>query len=462
MPSVAATIDPQLAWQPWQPSRLQPWNSRAAAHLYRRASFGASTAQLDDATSRGPQECVDRLLETCKPENAETQAFDSQMASMAEGLLASEPEALESWWLYRMLFTPAPLRERLTLLWHGHFATSAATVENTAMMLRQNQTLRHHALGQFEPMVQAISRDPAMLSYLNSTTNAKLHPNENYARELMELFCLGVGNYTERDIQETARCFTGWEIRRGQYQFNKHQHDFGNKSIFGQTGKFDGDDAIRIILQQDAAPRFIARKLVNYFCCDQPVSEGLTEPLADQLRQNDFHMEPVVRRILTSRYFYSQASIGRKIRSPVDLAIGMLRCLDGAVGTISLARELRPLGQRVFFPPNVKGWEGGRHWINATTLIGRVNLATKILRDEDIRFGGSTLVNYFARHFSDPELSTPRQIIEFLTDLLVAVPLTAGAAHALIEVANNGQHDTSRRADRVLNTMTALPEFQLS
>lgn len=454
--------EPPLAWQPWQPTQKHPWNRRAAAHLHRRAGFGASSSLLNDSVTSGPQACVDRMLDSCRSENPETRAFDSEMDTMADGLVASQPEALEPWWLYRMLFTPAPLRERMTLFWHGHFATSAAVVQNTSMMLRQNQTLRHHALGRFEPIVQAISRDPAMLTYLNSTTNEKLHPNENYAREVMELFCLGVGNYTERDIQETARCFTGWEIRRGKFRFNKHQHDFGGKSILGQTGAFDGDDAVRIILQQDAAPRFIARKLVNHFCSDQPISDELIEPLADQLRQNDFTIEPVVRRILTSRYFYSQASIGQKIRSPIDLVMGILRCLEGATGTIHLARQLRPLGQRIFFPPNVKGWDGGRQWINATTLIGRVNLATEILRDEDVRFGGGDLATYVERLSSSSELHTSSQMVESLTDLLVAVPLHVRAQRELIEVAKRRRQDSARAAIGVLNMITALPEFQLA
>jgi len=337
MAAEANTLDPQLSWQPWEPTESEPWNRILAAHLFRRASFGASRTELDEAIVSGPQECVDRLLSAGRNDDLSTQTFNVEMETMAAGLAASEPQALEPWWLYRMLFTPAPLTERMTLFWHGHFATSAATVQNAAMMLTQNETLRQHALGRFEPLVQAVSRDPAMLTYLNSTTNARLHPNENYARELMELFCLGVGNYTERDIQETARSFTGWEIRRGRYRFNKHQHDFGMKSIFNQTGELDGDDAVRIILAQASAPRFIARKLIRYFVCDQGVSDELVEPLARELRGNGFHIEPVLRQILTSRYFYSKASVGQKIRSPLELAIGVLRCLEGTVGTIALA-----------------------------------------------------------------------------------------------------------------------------
>ncbi len=461
MTAIAETLSPAQAWQTWKPSAGERWDHQKAAHLYRRASFGASRKQLDEAVALGPQECVDRLLEACEPGQPETAAFDVEMTKMAASLAAGEPGGLEPWWLYRMLFTPAPLRECMTLFWHGHFASSAATVDSAAMMVTQNQTLREHALGKFETLVQAVSRDPAMLTYLNSTTNARLHPNENYAREVMELFCLGLGNYTEREIQETARCFTGWEIRRGKFRFNRHQHDFNTKTIFGQTGNFDGDDAVRIILQQRAAPRFIVRKLINYFVCDQPVSDELIEPLANELRDNGFHIQPLVRRILTSRFFYSAESIGQKIRSPVELAIGLLRSLEGTVGTIALAQHLRPLGQRVFFPPNVKGWDGGTTWINATTLIGRVNLVTKLLQNQSARFAGSSVVEYFDRQLAASDQDRPAALVDSLIELLLAVPLTDNARRELIAVAKHHHQDVGQAASDVLLALAALPEFQL-
>lgn len=460
MSMVAELSNPAKAWQTWKPSGRDPWNRRKAAHLYRRASFGASHDQLDSAIAQTPQECVDGLFAACEPDHAKSSAFDTEMTAMAKGLAAGEPQALEPWWLYRMLLSPAPLKERMTLFWHGHFATSGATVSNAALMLKQNEMLREYGLGKFEQLVQAVSRDPAMLTYLNSTTNARLHPNENYAREVMELFCLGIGNYTERDIQETARCFTGWEIRRGKFRFNEHQHDFGQKTIFGKTGDFDGDDAVRVLLSQKAAPRFIARKLINYFVCDQPVSDELVEPLAAELRNNSFHIQPIVRKILTSRYFYSSASIGQKIRSPVDLAIGLLRSLDGTVGTIALAEFLRPLGQQLFFPPNVKGWDGGRQWINATTLIGRVNLVTKLLRNDNVEFGGNSLAEYFEGRLSESQ--NPAALVESLSDLLLAVPTSQHVSRELTAIAKRHGSDLKFAAGDLLQAIAALPELQLS
>lgn len=461
MSTNSSNLAPESAWLPLEQREAQRWNHRLAAHLYRRAGFGATLTELDEAVELGPEACVEQLIAASSSSNESTHAFDDQMSEMGQGLIGSEPEALEPWWLYRMLFTPAVLRERMTLLWHGHFASSAATVQNTAMMLSQNETLRKHGLGRFEPLVQAISRDPAMLTYLNSTTNAKLHPNENYARELMELFCLGIGNYTERDIQEVARCFTGWEIRRGQYRFNKHQHDFGSKTIFGRSGKFDGDDAIRIILKQDAAATHVARTLVQYFVCDHPVPDAMIAPLATELRRTDFHIESIVRRILRSRYFYSQASIGQKIRGPVELAVGLLRSLNGTVGTIELARELRPLGQRVFFPPNVKGWDGGRSWINATTLINRVNLATKLIRIGNARVTGQSLMSAAISGVEHNKQRQAGHVVDQLTDQLVALPLRPEARSVLQRITSDGDGDIHESARNVLVTMAAMPEFQL-
>ena len=461
MPALTALPAADMAWEPWEPTEENPWNRRLAAHLLRRTSFGASNAELDEAVAQGPAECVDLMLAACLDGNTATQPFVDEMESMAAGLAAGEPQALEPWWLYRMLFTPTPLREQMTLFWHGHFATSAATVGDTTMMLAQNQTLRQLAFGKFQPLVQAVSRDPAMLTYLNSTTNARLHPNENYARELMELFCLGVGNYTEADIQETARCFTGWEIRNRAFRFNKHQHDFGVKTIFEQRGNFDGNDAVRIILAQDAAPRFLARKLIRFFVCDQPVSDELVAPLANELRDNDFAITPILRRILTSRMFYSQASVGQKIRSPVELAICSLRSLEGTVGVKNLAALLRPLGQRVFYPPNVKGWDGGRQWINATTLIGRVNMLPKLLSDGNTRFARGSLADYFQDKLPDAENATSAEFVDFVASLLLATPLPTSARDGLIEVAATHEGAATESAENVLLTLSAVPEFQL-
>ena len=284
------------------------------------------------------------------------------MDSLATATLATgDVKKLSAWWAYRMLSTPAPLLEKLTLFWHGHFATSAAKVEDAKLMFAQNNLLREHALGDFGALLLEISRDPAMLVYLDSASNRKAHPNENYAREIMELFCLGEGNYTEKDIRELARCFTGWEIRREKFRFNRYQHDTGSKNVLGESGEFGGEKGVEIVAGQDAAPLFIAMKLVKFFVMEEPQpTDDLLSPLAQELRDNDMQIAPVVKRILSSNLFFSNLSIGRKVRSPVEFAVGFLRSLEGSTNSYELAEQLNTLGQGLLYPPSVKGWDGGR------------------------------------------------------------------------------------------------------
>ncbi|HTN74922.1 MAG TPA: DUF1800 domain-containing protein, partial [Pirellulaceae bacterium] len=315
------SLTPDTAWLPYEPSAEQPWNRRRAAHLLRRAGFAAPRDELAAAVKAGPAATVQSLLAG----EAEQAAFSAEMATFARTLLAgNNPQSLSTWWLYRMLHTPAPLLEKLTLFWHGHFATSAAKVLDAQLMYQQNVVLREHALGSFAELVQQMARDPAMLIYLDSATNRKAHPNENFAREVMELFCLGLGNYSERDIQELSRCFTGWEIQRGQFKFNSYQHDSGEKRLFGQRGDFDGAAGLKLILAQPAAPQFICAKLVRFFVTDSELESAWVAPLAKQFREHNLEIAPLVKTILLSRYFHSDESIGQKIRSPVELAIGLL------------------------------------------------------------------------------------------------------------------------------------------
>lgn len=449
------TITPQTAWQPYEPSPQEPWNQRRAAHLFRRAGFAASPAQLDGAVKDGPQQAVKKLLAVDAP--AAT-AFAAEIQQMAKTLLArGNAEALPPWWLYAMLHTPAPLVEKLTLFWHGHFATSAAKVVDPQLMYAQNTLLRTHALGSFAAMVQGISRDPAMLIYLDSITNKKTHPNENYAREVMELFCLGLGNYSEKDIQELARCFTGWEIQKKQFKFNPYQHDFGAKVVLGQRGEFDGDDGVRVILTQPAAPQFICQKLVRFFVTDDDVAPELIEPLAKIFRAGDLHVAPVMETLLTSHYFFSDAAIGRKVRSPVELSIGLLRALEATTGTQKLAQELADLGQKLFYPPNVKGWDGGTAWINSATLLGRANLVKRIVEDPVTKFGGGTIDAYF----DQLGWKQSREIVDNVAELLIAGDLAADVRAQLAKQLDQTKN-RQKGLQQLLHTLGSLPEFQLS
>ena len=446
-------IDPQWAWKKFEPSAEEDWNTRKAAHLMRRAGFGANPEQIEQSVAGGCDATIERLF-SIGPDSA----FEAEMKSLARVVSSSgDARGLSSWWLMRMLKSPDQLLEKATLFWHGHFATSAAKVTSTAAMLAQNRMLRDGALGRFEPMVNSISRDVAMLIYLDSTDNRKTRPNENYARELLELFCLGPGNYTEQDIKEIARCFTGWEVRRGSFRFNSHQHDNGTKSFFGESGNFDGTDAVRIVLEHDAAPRFIAGKLIRFYVMDEyPIDAKLVEPIATVLRDTDFDIAATIRTILQSNLFYSEHAIGQKIRGPVELAIGLLRSLDAAVNMGELAGTLEQLGQLPLYPPNVKGWDGGRKWINAASLLGRSNLVRQIVTSGETSLEQNSLGRWARRNGSvDPD-----KLVDWLLEILVAVEVPDKARSAIIESANRTRNADERVANAI-SMISVLPEFQL-
>jgi uncharacterized protein (DUF1800 family) len=382
----------------------------------------------------------------------------AQVEELARTVLATgDPKQLAAWWTYVLLHTKHPLCERMTLFWHGHFATSADKVADASLMLEQNQLFRRLALGDFRLLVHGISRDPAMLIYLDSATNRKAHANENYARELMELFCLGEGNYTEADVRELARCFTGWEIKLARFRFNPFQHDPEPKTIFGRTEPFEDGASIDWVLGQPQASRFMAGKLFHQFICDEPAPPArLIEPLALELRDHEWQVDRVVRRILSSRLFYSPHAIGRKVRSPVDVAVGLLRSLEASTNTLELAADLRQNGQGLFFPPSVKGWEGGRTWINSSTILGRANMAGRLLASRQTRFAAGTLAEYAERLGA----TAADRALDILDELFLARPLSASARQRLTSLYEKSP-DRSRAFGSVIHAMTTLAEFQL-
>ncbi len=446
-------IEPDWAWATYEPSSQAPWDVRAAAHLYRRAGFGATPAELDTAVKAGPMNAVQTLL----TETTEPQSYLTQMSSLADASLATgNPERLSAWWAYRMLSTPAQLLEKMTLFWHGHFATSAEKVQDAELMFVQNQLLRKFAVGDFAGLLLEISRDPAMLVYLDSASNRKAHPNENFAREIMELFCLGEGNYTEQDIRELARCFTGWEVKRRKFRFNRYQHDSGTKSVLGDSGTFGGEEGVGIVVGQDSAALFIAAKLVKYFVMDEPQpSPELLAPLANFLRDQDMQIGPTVQKILSSNLFYSKHSVGRKVRSPVELAIGFLRTLDGSTDSYKLAEALQRLGQGLLYPPSVKGWDGGRTWINSSTLLARSNLIRSLLENDKTRFGKQTLVE----HLRKVGANSTDEIIDLLETTLFAVRIPAAAKDRIRRLTRDA-NETNKLTETV-HALCTLPEFQL-
>ncbi len=461
------TIDPNTAWLPYSPSPAAPWNLQRAGHLYRRAAFGATWSQLQQALADGPQKTIDALLAG----GADQDGFARQMAQTAQSLGANDENQLRAWWLYRLLHTPHPLQEKLTLFWHNHFATSNAKVRNTVAMREQNELLRRHALGKFDALLQGISKDPAMLVWLDTNLNKKGNANENYARELMELFSLGIGNYTERDVREAARAFTGWEVRDGKYRLNSSQHDAGEKQFRGRSGRFGGEEVVQMCLEQDACPRFIVTKLFRFLVSEtiEPTPE-LIEPLARQYRESGFDTGKLVAMVLRSNLFFSAAAYRSQIKSPVDFAVGIVRALDGRVGTLPLADALEGLGQRLFAPPSVKGWDGGTSWVNANMLLLRHNLALAITSTQDDRFGRRTdpakiarqhnrqsaeeLMAFFSQLFLQDDLpqATREKLVEYLRD-------AKGQSYPVYWTADDRENQRIRAACHLLLTQ---PEFQLN
>lgn len=447
---------PADAWQRFEPSANQPFNRRLAAHLYRRAGMAATSRALNEAVRLGPEGAVKQLL---TPGDALAK-FDEEMHQFAQvTLAANNPELLAGWWLHRMRHTPAQLVEKMTLFWHGHFATSAAKVREAELMLQQNELFRRNALGDFGQLVRGIARDPAMLLYLDSATNRKIHPNENFAREVMELFCLGLGHYTERDIQELARCFTGWEIQYGQFKFNAYQHDEQSKTVLGKSGKFDGDDGLAVILEQPATAEFICGKLLRFFVADdEAFTPEWIAPLADKFRESKLSVAPVLEMIFTSRLFYSEAAIGQKVRSPIELGVGMLRALDATTNMVQLASRLRELGQMPLYPPNVKGWDGGRSWINSSTLLGRANLVRYLVESPDTRFAGGPLEQLLEKQ----SIKSAADAVDHFAELLLAMPLGEDVRAQLVASLQQNGSLRPERLRQMLHLAGTLPEFQLA
>ncbi|HET9831293.1 MAG TPA: DUF1800 domain-containing protein, partial [Vicinamibacterales bacterium] len=293
---------------------------------------------------------------------------------------AIETQRLGVWWANRMLTTKRPLEEKLTLFWHGHFATGDAKVRDYRMMLRQNDMLRRNADGPLRALLVGILKDPAMLVYLDNGENVKAHPNENFGRELLELFTMGVGHYTERDVREAARAFTGWTNDVLDFRFDRAQHDFGDKTFLGRTGPLDGADIIDTILAQEATGEHVAAKIYRYFVRED-ISPAVRAELGRSFKASGYQIKPLLKRIFLSKDFYSQASVATQIKSPVVLVISTYRKMGlHELPTIpDFGRLTGTLGQTLFDPPNVAGWAGGRTWITPATLMQRGNLFRDVL-----------------------------------------------------------------------------------
>jgi uncharacterized protein (DUF1800 family) len=385
------------------------WNSETAAHLMNRAGFGGSPASIENLRALGIGGAVSWFLDyerivdaTPAPDwahpdpdliarrEAIRNAADPETKRMLQSQMYQEENAeiadLRYWWLRRMALGPRPFQEKMTLFWHGHFATSFEKVRIPYFHWLQNETLRQNATGNFNALLIAIAEDPAMLIYLDAADSHKGHPNENFAREVMELFTLGEGNYTEQDIQQAAKAYTGWGLSQDRlhYQYHAGNHDEGPKTVFGQTGNFTGEAVLGMICAKPECARFIAKRIWRFFVQDNP-PEACVEALAGVLQKTNMDLKQTMRTLFRSKEFYAPEVVRSQIKSPVQWLIEATHQLEAPLPTQPMSLVmLRQLGQELFQPPNVKGWDGGIAWITTNNLLDRYNYAAALVEGNRI------------------------------------------------------------------------------
>lgn len=358
------------------------WNRDSAAHLYRRAGFGGTPSEIDALAARGLEGAVSWLVDY---DAIDTASFESALASRGYNLTSIR--GVQQWFLDRMANSPRPLQEKMTYFWNLHWTSAISKVKGVTLMLNQNKTQRQYAVGKFDDLTTKISQDPAMLVWLDNWLNRAAKPNENYARELMELFALGIGNYTEKDVTEVARALTGWTVQGYEKSDNFNGatfvtsatiHDSGNKTILGQTGPWTGDDAIAIILGHSDARgsvsgRFIGGKLWTFFVYADP-PDFIVDQLASIWVSSGRSIREMLRAIFTSPEFYEPHARKTWVRTPVEYSVAAVRMLEGSSDFATPAASLIGMGQTLFEPPDAKGWDWGLSWMNTGTLFNRATL----------------------------------------------------------------------------------------
>ncbi|HVP72480.1 MAG TPA: DUF1800 domain-containing protein, partial [Phycisphaerales bacterium] len=483
-----------------------------AVHLLNRAGFGGTPAQARALANMGLEDAVDYIVEyeevaapavgadqfdkdIMRPANEEErmeveQARRSgneaalekyrQERQMRQAEDRRQIGEMQKWWLKRMIETPRPLEEKMTLFWHGHFATGYRSIEDSYHMFQQNQFLRANATGSFAELVYGIVRDPAMLRYLNNDQNRKEKPNENLARELMELFTLGEGNlYTENDIKEGARALTGFNFEDDAFVFRPQMHDTGNKTILGQKGNWDGIDFCKIILSTRTPSEFICWKLYRYLVSDLPGDpdkdrQAFITKWARTFRDSNYQIKPLLKTLFKSDHFYDQANTAALIKNPIQLIVQAIRSLHTPARNLSaLASAADLMGQNIFFPPSVKGWDGGRAWINTSTLFVRQNLLIYLLtgrRPESYEWEADGRdfdpIHLIAHLKEDAGEAAAQPTITDVVSYLLRFNLGAephdDRVKALVEFANaNGGTVDRPMLIGLLSLIAAMPEYQL-
>jgi uncharacterized protein (DUF1800 family) len=482
------------------------WSFKTAAHLLNRAAFGSPPAEIEKLLSLGPEAAVAHFVdfekvpdptpdpEWAKPDPERTKKFmearqlgeEERRRRLREIQRGDRQHIIElrGWWLERMAKGPRPLQEKMVLFWHGHFATSVEKVREAYLMWRQNELFRRLATGNWSDMLIEVAQDPAMLVWLDQAQSRKEHPNENFAREVMELFALGEGHYSEKDISEGARALTGWAYDRlGQKFINRpFQHDSREKVIFGKRGNFDGEDFLEMIVAQPQAARFITAKLWNFFAGQMP-SEEIVTALADVFRKSNNTFKPVLRAMFLSQEFYSPSIVRNQVKSPVQWLVGSTRMLERELPPPMVCFGLtRNLGQDLFAPPNVKGWDGGLSWITTNNLLARYNEAATLVQGDMSGVSGLMLANNpgvnmaverrlrnlpvrsvdVAKLFTEDERTSKEKLIPALEKRLLQDKLKPKQEKVLRDFLDSKKELSNDTILNAIRLVMSTPEYQLT
>ena len=466
-------MTPQAAWAPYEPGPDGPWDLPRAAHLLRRAGFAADWSTLQQAIDDGLDETIERLLRPPGDLLEFEATFDGyESAAATDG----STESIRAWWLRRMIETPHPLLEKMTLFWHHHFAISNDGVNNARLMVRSIHTLRQGALGSYRQLLGDVINDPALYLSLRSDRSRRSEPATNVAGQLLDRFGVGPGHYDEHDLNAAARALTGRFVLRNELRFFAHEFDDGQKTLLGQQGAWNAEDAVRIVAQHPATAENIVRKLYAWLVADdvgdvqetnQPAkqtdsiesqvpSSQFLEPLVTQFHQHD-DVGVIIERILRSRHFFASAAYRRRIKSPVELAVGLARAMERSIPTMRLGQQLGELGQDLYRPPTSAGFPIGPDWINQATLIGRWDLTAKMLAESgpyEGRLNPATLAEEY-------QVDRPERVAQWLADLLLDGELPVPVRQRW-QQRFTSEDFTAASIRQLAIELTQAPEYQLA
>ncbi len=462
------------------------------AHLARRAGFGATREELERNLAQGYEATVEELLNPGDRGSMPDDLIRRYHVDQSEARMLASTGAT---WIYRMVTTRCPLEEKMALFWHGLFATGYTKLNQARTLLNQVDMFRRCGLGRFPDLLVELSKDPAMIIWLDNQDNHKDAINENYGRELLELFSMGIGNYTEEDIKECSRAFTGWTLKNAEFmamraskdsiwpygriawhfEYRDHDHDHGEKTFLGETGKFNGEDIIDIIVRQEATAEFVCRRLFQYFASDEVDDQGreTINRMKASYFDSGYEIRPVLRTLFNSDYFKSDRARYSRVKGPVELLVGAIRMAGSyqkpTFGAQKLADQALYMGQGLLQPPTVEGWHEGMEWIDSGSLVERVNFAAREL--SDVRNPGVRSIIDRLAVDGDGVLS-PEKLVDKCLDLMGPISVSEGTASSLVALAERDgeldlrEHqegdDSERRVGNMLRLIASTKEYQLA